>query len=270
MTFGYGVHFCLGAALARMEGRIGLEETLKRWPEWKVDRAARRTPLHEHGPRALEVAGRSEGRGKRAQHEKDVPCPRRRACPAKGIDRMVMTDVPTNLGYLINDADEHSTPRPKAYEDYIDPDKRDMAIRSVRLDDGRRVQLFNGRPQRFDMGKDFQVTFSNDTLDELGVSGNGGRKADAAATRERAVPATSCPGSLLNRLNPLQDARRSGPQGVRAAVPRAAGAPRQPGRPPRGDGRPGRGVRGELRRAAGYRGGVRGRLRRALREPRPH
>ena len=38
LTFGYGIHFCLGAALARMEGRIGLEETLKRWPEWKVDR----------------------------------------------------------------------------------------------------------------------------------------------------------------------------------------------------------------------------------------
>ena len=38
MTLGYGIHFCLGAALARMEGRIGLEETLTRWPEWKVDR----------------------------------------------------------------------------------------------------------------------------------------------------------------------------------------------------------------------------------------
>lgn len=38
MTLGYGSHFCLGAALARMEARIGLEETLKRWPEWKVDR----------------------------------------------------------------------------------------------------------------------------------------------------------------------------------------------------------------------------------------
>jgi cytochrome P450 len=39
MTFGYGIHFCLGAALARREGRIGLEETLRRWPQWTVDRA---------------------------------------------------------------------------------------------------------------------------------------------------------------------------------------------------------------------------------------
>ena len=38
MSFGYGIHFCLGATLARMEGRIGLEETLKRWPKWTVDR----------------------------------------------------------------------------------------------------------------------------------------------------------------------------------------------------------------------------------------
>jgi predicted TIM-barrel fold metal-dependent hydrolase len=117
---------------------------------------------------------------------------------------MAMTDVPTKLGYLINDADEHSTPRPKAYEDYIDPDKRDMAIRSVRLDDGRRVQLFNGRPQRFDMGKDFQVTFSNDTLDELGVSANGGRKADAGGDQGTGGAGNLVPGSLLNRLNPLR------------------------------------------------------------------
>jgi len=34
---------------------------------------------------------------------------------------LAVIDVPTKLGYLINDADEHSTPRPKAYEDYIDP-----------------------------------------------------------------------------------------------------------------------------------------------------
>jgi cytochrome P450 len=37
IAFGYGVHFCLGAALARLEGRIALEEVLKRFPEWDVD-----------------------------------------------------------------------------------------------------------------------------------------------------------------------------------------------------------------------------------------
>ena len=37
VAFGYGVHFCLGAALARLEGRIALEEVIKRFPEWEVD-----------------------------------------------------------------------------------------------------------------------------------------------------------------------------------------------------------------------------------------
>ena len=40
VSFGYGIHFCLGASLARMEGRIALEETLRRFPEWTVDDAA--------------------------------------------------------------------------------------------------------------------------------------------------------------------------------------------------------------------------------------
>jgi cytochrome P450 len=37
VAFGYGIHFCLGAALARLEGRIALEETFKRFPTWSVD-----------------------------------------------------------------------------------------------------------------------------------------------------------------------------------------------------------------------------------------
>jgi len=37
LTFGYGMHFCLGASLARLEGRVALDELLNRFPEWDVD-----------------------------------------------------------------------------------------------------------------------------------------------------------------------------------------------------------------------------------------
>jgi cytochrome P450 len=36
-SFGYGIHFCLGAALARLEGRVALDEVLTRFPTWEVD-----------------------------------------------------------------------------------------------------------------------------------------------------------------------------------------------------------------------------------------
>jgi cytochrome P450 len=37
LTFGYGLHFCLGSHLARLEGRVALDEILNRWAEWDVD-----------------------------------------------------------------------------------------------------------------------------------------------------------------------------------------------------------------------------------------
>jgi cytochrome P450 len=37
LSFGYGLHFCLGAALARLEGRVALDEVLSRWTDWEVD-----------------------------------------------------------------------------------------------------------------------------------------------------------------------------------------------------------------------------------------
>ncbi len=45
VTFGYGAHYCIGAALARLEGRVALDEILNRFPQWDVDfDQARRAP----------------------------------------------------------------------------------------------------------------------------------------------------------------------------------------------------------------------------------
>lgn len=39
LAFGTGIHYCLGAALARLDGRIALDEVLSRFPEWELDLA---------------------------------------------------------------------------------------------------------------------------------------------------------------------------------------------------------------------------------------
>lgn len=37
LTFGLGTHYCLGAALARLEARVALEQFLKHFPKWEVN-----------------------------------------------------------------------------------------------------------------------------------------------------------------------------------------------------------------------------------------
>ena len=39
LSFGQGLHFCLGSALARLEARVAFEEVIRRWPDWEVDYA---------------------------------------------------------------------------------------------------------------------------------------------------------------------------------------------------------------------------------------
>jgi cytochrome P450 len=41
LAFGYGAHFCLGAALARLEGRVALEEIHRRLSNYAVDHGAK-------------------------------------------------------------------------------------------------------------------------------------------------------------------------------------------------------------------------------------
>jgi cytochrome P450 len=37
LSFGRGTHFCLGAAVARLEARVSLEEVLRRIPAYEID-----------------------------------------------------------------------------------------------------------------------------------------------------------------------------------------------------------------------------------------
>jgi len=39
LALGHGIHFCLGAGLARLEARIAFEEILLAWPEFEIDEA---------------------------------------------------------------------------------------------------------------------------------------------------------------------------------------------------------------------------------------
>ncbi|MCU1354572.1 MAG: cytochrome, partial [Acidimicrobiales bacterium] len=39
LAFGHGIHYCLGASLARLETRVALQSVLARFPHYEIDRA---------------------------------------------------------------------------------------------------------------------------------------------------------------------------------------------------------------------------------------
>jgi predicted TIM-barrel fold metal-dependent hydrolase len=108
------------------------------------------------------------------------------------------------LPYRINDADNHFNEPPDCFERYIDPSKVDLAVRFVKGEDGRSMQLFAGQPSKFHAN---QVTFSKDELTKLlgdtSNVGTGRGTVPGAAAGEPELGVV--PGMLLNRLNPLKD-----------------------------------------------------------------
>ena len=118
-------------------------------------------------------------------------------------DQAVEQTIERALPYLINDADEHSTPSHTAYERYIDPDKRDMAIRVDRKMRGIQVMSYNGRPARFTF-ENYQVVGSNDQLAEVGVQ-DLGAAGISCATAELAAAGNTGMRVELDRV-PLREA----------------------------------------------------------------
>src|SRR5205814_1204843 len=58
LAFGHGIHFCLGAALSRLEARIALPDFLSRAKHFELSTSEPLPPraaFHVHGPAALPI-----------------------------------------------------------------------------------------------------------------------------------------------------------------------------------------------------------------------
>jgi pimeloyl-[acyl-carrier protein] synthase len=55
VAFGYGVHFCIGTPLARLEAPIAIGTLLQRLPELQLEHVEWYESIHVRGPNRLEV-----------------------------------------------------------------------------------------------------------------------------------------------------------------------------------------------------------------------
>jgi cytochrome P450 len=84
MVFGYGIHSCIGSALARMEGRVALEEVMKRFTDWEVDydNAVLSSTSTVRGWDTLPVYTRPSGKSPRKAETAAAPPPK----PSGAVD----------------------------------------------------------------------------------------------------------------------------------------------------------------------------------------
>jgi predicted TIM-barrel fold metal-dependent hydrolase len=109
--------------------------------------------------------------------------------------------VPETLPFRINDADNHFVEPEDMYERYIDPKHRDKAVRFVRDEHGRRVQLFGNRPSRLGLTRE-TAPQTEQEIEELARTA-----ASAPADPSQPKPGDGgarAPGMFLNRLNPYK------------------------------------------------------------------